>query len=137
MSDAGDPIDNLDEMNRQELEGDDDANRGTDDIPSLNLDQMVSDSGPSSKSKVARGDNIDWLEDAIADDVVERNAILVPKDKRGNFGTRDYIRNLEAATSPLDPKMGVPSHFISSRDGKTESGNQTKHQFIQEMFCSN
>ena len=103
MSNAGDPIDNLDEMNRQELEGDDDANRGTDNIPSLNLDQMVFDSGPSSKSKGARGDDIDWLEDEIADDAVERNAILVPKDKRGDFGTRDYIRNLEAAYCTLLP----------------------------------
>ena len=80
MSDAGDPIDNLDEMNRQELEGDDDANRGTDDIPSLTLDQMVSDSRQASNSSGAQGDDIDWLEDEIANDAVERNAILVPKD---------------------------------------------------------
>jgi hypothetical protein len=33
--------------------------------------------------------------------------------------------------------MGVPLHFVSSRDGETESGNQTKHQYIQEIFVSN
>ena len=138
MSDAGDPIGNIDDMNRQEsAEGNGDADRGADDISSLNLDEMLSSSGPTSNSAGARGDDIDWLEDEIADDAVERNAVLVPKKKRGDFGSRDYIRNLEAATSPLDPKMGVPSHFISSRDGETESGNQTKQQFIQEMFCSN
>ena len=29
------------------------------------------------------------------------------------------------------------SHFISSCDGKTDSRNQTKHQYIQEAFVSN
>ena len=138
--DPEEPIDNLEEVNCQELEDDGDdgnTNCGADNIPSLNLDAMVSDSCPESTNNGPRGDDIDWLEDKIADDAVKRNAILVPKDKRGDFGTRDYIRNLETATFPLDPKMGVASHFISSRDGETDSGNQTKHQFIQEMFCSN
>ena len=109
MSDAGNPIDNLDKMNCQESGAD--AERGSDDIPSLNLDEMLSSSGPTSNSAGARGNDIDWLEDEIADDAIERNAVLVPKKKRGDFGSRNYIRNLEAATSPLDPKMGVPSHF--------------------------
>ena len=33
--------------------------------------------------------------------------------------------------------MGVPSHFVRSRDGETDAGNQTKHQYIQEIFVSN
>ena len=33
--------------------------------------------------------------------------------------------------------MGVPSHFVSSCDGETETGNQTKSQMIEEVFVSN
>ena len=64
------PIDNIDDMNRQEsAEGDGDADRGADDIPSLNLYEMLSDSCPTTNSAGPRGDDIDWLEDEIADEV--------------------------------------------------------------------
>jgi len=33
--------------------------------------------------------------------------------------------------------MGVASHFVSSRDGEAESGNETKYRHIQETFVSN
>ena len=99
----------------------------------LHLDQdLISSSGTQQ-----RVSGLEWLADTLDDDVVEANSILVPKGMRGTPGNRDYNRNLDLATSPLDPKMGVPSHFVSSRDGETEAGNQTKHQFIQEVFVSN
>ena len=85
----------------------------------------------------AVGDDINWLETKLGDTSIDRNTILVPKDKRGDVGSRDYLRYLKFATDALDPKFGVPSHLVSTHDGKTESGNQTKHQFIQETFCSN
>ena len=50
---------------------------------------------------------------------------------------KDYLCSLELSTAPLEPKFGVASHFISSHDGKTESRNQIKHQYIQEVFVSN
>ena len=104
-------------------------------VPSLDLNLDL-DFVPSSATP-QRVSGLEWLQDTLADDVVETNSVLVPKGRRGKPGDRDYNRNLDLATSPLDPKMGVPSHFVSSRDGETESGNQTKHQFIQEVFVSN
>ena len=51
MSDAGNPIKNIDDMNRQEsAEGDGDADRGANDIPLLNLDEMLSGSCPTTSS---------------------------------------------------------------------------------------
>ena len=84
-----------------------------------------------------RGSKLQWLEQAVSEETIEANSILVPKDRRGESGGRDYLRNLDAATTPLEPKLGVPSHFVSSRDGEIELGNQTKHQYIQEVFVSN
>ncbi len=101
--------------------------------PDLHLDlDLISLSGTQQ-----RVSGLEWLPDTLADDVMEANSILVPKRRRDTPGNRDYNRNLDLAMSPLDPKMGVPSHFVSSRDGKTEAGNHTKHQFIQEVFVSN
>ena len=51
MSDAGNPIENINNMNRQEsAEGDGDADRGADDIPLLNLNEMLSGSRPTTSS---------------------------------------------------------------------------------------
>ena len=84
-----------------------------------------------------RGSKLECLEEAVSDETIEANLILVPKDRRGESGSRDYLRDLDAATTPLEPKLGVPLHFVSSRDGEIELGNQTKHQYIQEVFVSN
>lgn len=114
--------------------------RGADDVPDLDMDALIgsgADSGDRSARDAARGSKPEWLEEEVSDEAVEENSILVPKHRRGEVGSRDYLRNLDAATAPLEPKLGVPSHFVSSRDGETEDGNQTKHQFIQETFVSN
>ena len=112
-------------------------NLGADEIPSLNLDALHGTINRRNPEDELKGAKLEWLETEISDEVVDANAVLVPKNKRGEYGTRDYLRNLDSATYPLEPKMGVPSHFVSSRDGETEAGNQTKSQFIQEVFVSN
>ncbi len=86
---------------------------------------------------MCQGLELEWLPDTLADDVVEANSILVPNGRHDTPGNCDYNHNLDLAMSPLGPNMGVPTHFVSSPDGKTEAGNQTKHQFIQEVFVSN
>ena len=101
-------------------------------IPELNLEEVLSSAPTNSKKS-----KVGWLENALDDEIVEACTILVPKSKRGVFGSRDYLRNLAQATEALDPKMGVPSHFVSARDGETETGNQTRHEHIQETFVSN
>jgi len=109
-------------------------------IPAVDFEAMIG-SGANRDARSAadetRGSKLEWLEEEISDETVEANSILVPKNCRGESGSRDYLRNLDAATTPLEPKLGVPSHFVSSRDGETEAGNQTKHQYIQEVFVSN
>ena len=108
--------------------------------PPLDLDEMLGRSSQVCLNKLEgnpHGSGPNWLERKVADKITQANAVLVPKGRRGDFGSRDYIRNIKSATAPLDPSMGVPSHFVSSRNGKTETGNQTKSQFIQEIFVSN
>ena len=48
------------------------------------------------------------------------NEVIVPKNKQGSYGSKDYLHNLELSTAPLEPNFGVASHFISSYDGKTD-----------------
>ena len=108
-----------------------------DDIPSLNLDGLHGTLNHRNSTEELKGKKLKWLKNEILDEIVDQGAVLVPKDHRGAYGSRDYLRNLDSATYALVPKMGVPSHFVSSRDGKTEAGNQTKSQFIQEVFVSN
>ena len=62
---------------------------------------------------------------------------LFRKDRHGEFGSREYLRDFDAATVFLDPKMVVPLHFVSSHDGETESGNETGARYIQEVSVSN
>ena len=58
------------------------------------------------------------------------NKVVAPKHKR------DYLCNLELFTTPLDTTFGVTSHFINSHDGKTDSGNQPKHQLIKKLLLA-
>ena len=106
-------------------------------VPELDLAALHGSLARRDPNDKLKGAKLEWLETEISDDIVEASAVLVPKHRRGIFGSRDYLRNLDAATTPLDPKMGVPSHFVSSCDDETETGNQTKSQLIEEVFVSN
>ena len=64
------------------------------------------------------------------DSIIGLNDIVVPKNKHGYYGSKNYLHNLELSTAPLDTKFGVASHFFSSHDGKTDSENLTKHHYI-------
>ena len=129
-------------LDLEEKQPDDAASQAdaSNDIPAVDFEAMIG-SGAKRDAQDAtdetRGSRLELLEEEISDETVEANSILVPKNCRGESGSRDYLRNLDAATTPLEPKLSVPSHFVSSRDGETETGNQTKHQYIQEVFVSN
>jgi len=110
---------------------------GVDDIPLLNLDALHGTIDRCNPEDELKGTKLEWIKTEISYEVVDANSLLVPKNKRGEFGTRDYLRNLDSTTYPLETKMGAPLHFVSSCDGETEAGNQTKYQFIQEVFVSN
>ena len=49
------------------------------------------------------------------------------KDQRGEVGSKQYTYAQKDATKGLDPPFGVAKHFVSSLDGETEDGNQTKN----------
>ena len=65
------------------------------------------------------------------------NEVVIPKNKQGSYGPKDYLHSLELFTAPLESKFDVASHFISSHDGEAHSGNKIKYQYIQEVFVSN
>ena len=60
--------------------------------------------------------------------------VAVPKRKQEPNGSKSYLHSQELSTAPLHPKFGVTSHFMSNCIIKTNSGNQTKHQFIKNVF---
>ena len=108
-----------------------------DTVPELDLEALHSSLARCNPNHTLKGAKLKWLEIEISDEIVEASTVLVPKHRCGIYGSRDYLRNLDAATTPLDPKMGVLSHFVSSCDGETETGNQTKSQMIEEVYVSN
>ena len=61
----------------------------------------------------------------------------MPKDCCGDFGSRKYLHNRDAVTKPLNTKMGVALHFVSTRNDATETGNKSKTGRIQEVFVLN
>ena len=117
------------EEERRRAEADDEDGA---DVPPIDFDGLLNRRPDAARSaeEGLRGSKLEWLENEVSDEAVKANSILVPKNRRGEFGSRDYLRNLDAATAALEPKLGVPSHFVSSRDRGTEAGNQTKHQYI-------
>ena len=105
--------------------------------PELDLEALHGSLARCNPNDTLKGAKLKWLETVISDEIVQASAVLVPKHRCGTYGSRDYLRNLDAAMTPLDPKMDVPSQFVSSCDGETETGNQTKPQIIKEVFVSN
>ena len=60
--------------------------------------------------------------------------VVVPKDKRGPPGSREFGAHYSAATKALDHMFGAAKHFVpTSREGET---NNPYHN-IQEMYVGN
>ena len=68
---------------------------------------------------------------------IQREGVLLPKELRGTPESREYAQNMDLATTSIDHKFGVAYHFVSSRDGEPEEGNQTKQQYVQDSFVTN
>jgi len=75
--------------------------------------------------------------DALDSDIAGSVGVLVRKDQRGEVGSKQYTYAQKDATKGLDPLFGVAKHFVSSLNGKTEDGNQTKNMWIQDSFAMN
>ena len=60
--------------------------------------------------------------------------VVVPKDKRGTPGSREFGIHYTKATGALDQVFGAARHFVpTSRGGETD----TKYQNIQELYVGN
>ena len=77
-------------------------------VPSRNLDGLT-DNNPEAWSSAANRwvPNLEWLDKEVANTIIEANTIIVLKDCCGDFRSHKYLRNLDAATRPLDQNMGV------------------------------
>ena len=75
--------------------------------------------------------------DALDSDIVNSIGVLVRKDQRGFIGSKQYNYTQQDTTKGLDPPFGVAKHFVSSLNGETEEGNQTKNMWIQDSFAMN
>ena len=49
--------------------------------------------------------------DEKSDIDIELNKVIVPKNKQGFYGFKDYLHNLKLSTAPLEPKFCVVSHL--------------------------
>ena len=71
---------------------------------------------------------------AVTDEELKQKEVVVKRDKRGDEGSKEYIRHFKDATEALDGKFGVSQHLIS--EGDEEDGND-KHTHLHELFVSN
>ena len=69
---------------------------------------------------------------------IERNQVVVKKEKRGEEGSKQFTSNYTAATEALKPGFGAAKHFVQrSKDGEEADAGNTNYTYIQEFFCSN
>ena len=108
------------------------------------LDEVVGRlTSPNKNNKINFGEvtssNLKWADAAVEDDMfLLENNIILPKDKRGLPGSKEYKSAYAAATESMEVKCGAPHHFVSSRDGEdAEAGNQTENKQVQELLVSN
>jgi len=98
-------------------------------IPSLSLGQQNQAPKSTQKSKFV-------LTADIPDEDIKDTNVLVPKDKRGAEGSKDYNSIMKMATEALSTKFGVAKHKIVTTEGAdSSSGNHTKSLRIQNSIC--
>ena len=61
-------------------------------IPDVDFDALNgADQDARPVGDAPRGSKLQWLEQAVSEETIEANSILVPKDRRGESGSRDYL----------------------------------------------
>ena len=97
------PRDHEGDNTEEERERQEDNEAG-EQVPAIDFDALTNNETEArSSSAGVRGSNLEWLDEEIDNDVVKANTILVPKDCRGEFGSHENLRNLDATAVPLDP----------------------------------
>ena len=73
----------------------------------------------------------------ITDVDFAKNEVIIPKNKHGTEGSKEYSSAYALATAALNPKLGAAKHFVTkSEDGETDPGNGN-YRNIQEQFVGN
>jgi len=102
----------------------------------LELDPEGDGSGSTAGSRAPLGTQRSKfvLDTAIPDDDIDDSDVVVPKDKRGEEGSKHWNAIMERSTRTLEKKFGVAKHKVVQSDANDTSGNQTKSQFIQNSI---
>ena len=75
--------------------------------------------------------------DEKSDIDIKLSKCVVSKKKQGIYGSKEYLHYLDLSSAHFNHKFGVASHFISSCDGITDTGNQTNHHNIHFSSIEN
>ena len=89
-----------------------------------------------SKAKGTKSGNTPHVDEKTGIEI-KVNQVVVPKSKQVVNGFKDYLCNLELSTAPLDLINSLTSYLNKCHGSKTDTGNQTKHQCIQEAIVNN
>ena len=77
----------------------------------------------------------------ITDVDFPKNEVIIPKNKHGTEGSKEYSSAYALATTALIPKLGAAKHFVTkNEDGETDPGNgnyQNKCLLVNRAFKSN
>ena len=61
--------------------------------------------------------------DPIPEVVFAQNEVIIPKDKHGNEGPKEYSYAYTLATTAMSPKLCATKHFVTkNEDGETDPG---------------
>jgi hypothetical protein len=73
----------------------------------------------------------------ITDVDFTKNEVIIPKNKCGTKGSKEYSSAYTLATAALSPTLGATKHFVTkNEDGETDPGNGN-YQNIEEQFVGN
>ncbi len=66
-----------------------------------------------------------------------KNEVIIPKNKYGIEGSKEYLSAYALATAALSPKLGAAKHFVTkTEDSEADMGNAV-YRNIQEQFVGN
>ena len=93
---------------------------------------------------MANTDNVNQLKVFFSDSspVTEvdfvKNEVIIPKDKHGTEGPKEYSYAYALVTTAMSPKLGAAKHLVTKNDddGEMDPGNGN-YPNIQEQFVGN
>lgn len=71
-----------------------------------------------------------------AEEIMEANVLILPRQDRGVSGTSTFIKNEKRATEGISHAIGVPTFLRTTQFGD-EDGNDTKKKWIQDSALTN